>query len=86
MERSSLLGVVIASMLAASCAFENTTTLLAPTAPSGNAAGGTASTGTSSSTSSGTAATTPHRLCRAGSSSIVGLPVSNCADFEVADH
>ena len=87
MEKASLLGIVIVSMLASSCAFENTTKLLNPTAPSGNsggAAGGTSSTGTSSSTSTGTTTTTPASAFTGawGSSSIAGLPVGNCADLK----
>ena len=87
MQIASLLGIVLASTLATGCAFENTSTLLNPTAPSGNtggAAGGTSSTGTSSSTSAGTAAPTPASAFSGawGSSSIAGLPIGNCADLK----
>lgn len=82
MNNASLLGCLLVSTLAAGCAFENTSRLLTPTAPSGNTgvAGTTTPTG---SNNSGGAATPASAFSGAwGSSSIAGLPIGNCADLK----
>src|SRR5262245_61049709 len=79
MKTFCLLGILLASTLATGCAFENTTKLFTPTAPSGNggSAGGTGST----STGGGTGATSAFSGAW-GSSSIAGLPLGNCSDVK----
>src|SRR5688500_8390221 len=82
MKTFTLLSLLLASMLATGCAFENT--LTGPTSPSGtgDTAGGT-STGASSSTGS-TSATSPASAFAGawGSSTIAGLPLGNCSDVK----
>ena len=74
MKNAYLIAIVLASTLATGCAFENTSKLLTPTAPSANA-GGAAGTTTS---------TTPASAFSGawGSSTIAGLPIGNCADLK----
>lgn len=84
MKNVSLLGILLVSTLGSGCAFENTSQLLTPTAPSGNVgvsgtttppasnSGNSSSTGTAASAFSGTW----------GSSTIAGLPIGNCADLK----
>jgi hypothetical protein len=86
MKNVSLFAVVLASTLLAGCAFENSSTLLTPTAP-GNAgpAGSTTPTGSASSSSGSTSSTgSPASGFTGawGSSSIAGLPIGNCADLK----
>jgi hypothetical protein len=86
MKSALLIALLVTSTAAAGCAFENTSTLLSPIAPSGdlgtagttsptgggNNAGGSTATGTSASTFSGAW----------GSSTIAGLPLGNCSDVK----
>jgi hypothetical protein len=81
MKHLSLTGLLLASALTAGCAFENTTTLSTPTAPTGpSSIGGGASTGNASSNTT----TSPASAFSGawGSSSIAGLPLGNCADVK----
>ena len=82
MKTFTLMSLLLASMLATGCAFENT--LTGPTSPSGTGetAGGN-STGASSSTGS-TSATSPASAFAGawGSSTIAGLPLGNCSDVK----
>ncbi len=89
MKNAHLIAVVLATTSAAGCAFENTSKLLTPTAPSANvggAAGTTTSTGsgnTSGNSSTSTTTSTPASgFSGAWGSSIAGLPVGNCADLK----
>jgi hypothetical protein len=84
MRTASLSAVCLASTLAIGCAFESTSKLLTPTAPTGDVgvAGTTVPTG-SSSTGGNSAGTPASAFSGAwGSSSIAGLPVANCADLK----
>jgi hypothetical protein len=85
MKKSSVLAILLASALVTGCAFENTSRLLTPTAPGGDAgaAGSTTPTG-SSSTGNTSSSNTPASAFSGtwGSSSVAGLPVSNCADLK----
>ena len=84
MKTFTLLSLLLASMLATGCAFENT--LTGPTSPSGtgDTAGGTARRATSSSTGSTTSTTSPASAFAGawGSSTIAGLPLGNCSDVK----
>ena len=84
----SLSSFFLISTLATGCAFEQSTKLLSPTAPSGNegTTGGTPSGGSSSgggggSTSAGSTSGGGSGFTGAwGSSTIAGLPLGNCSD------
>ena len=94
MGRISLLGILLASLLANACAFQNSSSLGTPTAPDN--AGGTGGTGTSGGSSGGTStgggSTTGGGSSGGGSSalsafvgtwtaaSIPGLPLLNCTN------
>ncbi len=88
MKNISLLSLLLASTLATGCAFEQTSKLFSPTAPSGNsgAAGSTSTGGSSSGGSStgGNASSSPASAFAGawGSPSIAGLPLGNCADVK----
>jgi hypothetical protein len=87
MRRISLFGILLASLVANACAFQNSSTLGVPTAPD-NAGG----TGTSGGTSTGGGSTTGGGSSSGGSSalsafvgtwasaSIPGLPLVNCSN------
>ena len=79
MKTLPVFGLLLASTLATGCAIENTTTLLSPTAPSGN--NGTAGSTSGSSGNGGSTATSPFSGSW-GSSSIAGLPLGNCSDVK----
>ena len=79
MKNVSLLAVFFLATLATGCAFENTSKLLTPTAPTGD--GGVAGTTTSTNNSSSTTAASAFAGAW-GSSSIAGLPIGNCADLK----
>jgi hypothetical protein len=81
MKNLSLVSLLLISMLATGCAFENK--LTGPTSPSGTGATGSTSTGGSSSTGS-TSTTSPASAFAGawGSSSIAGLPLGNCSDVK----
>jgi hypothetical protein len=76
-----LLGLLLVSMLATGCGFENT--LSAPTSPSGNGAATGGATSTTSANSS-TSTTSPAGAFAGawGSSTIAGLPLGNCSDVK----
>ena len=82
----SLSSLVLASTLATGCAFEQSSKLLSPTAPSGNEGTGGSTTigGSSSSSSSSSGGSTSgggSGFSGAwGSSTIAGLPLGNCSD------
>ena len=96
MKNVSLFSLLLASTLATGCAFENTSKLFSPTAPSGNGGaagttvGGSSTTGGSGSTTNGGSNTgggstsTPASAFSGawGSSSIAGLPLGNCSDVK----
>jgi hypothetical protein len=86
MKNASVMAVFLASTLVTGCAFENNSKLLTPTAPGGGAgvAGSTTSTGSASSSSTSSSSNTPASAFSGewGSSSIAGLPISNCADLK----
>jgi hypothetical protein len=88
MKNVSLLGLLLASTLATGCAFEQTSKLFSPTAPSGNsgAAGSTSTGGTSTGGSStgGNSSNSPSSAFAGawGSPSIAGLPLGNCSDVK----
>ena len=87
MKTFSFLTLLLASTLATGCAFENTSTLFTPTAPSetSGVAGSTggSSSGGSSSTGGGSASSPASAFAGAwGSSTIAGLPLGNCADVK----
>ena len=79
MKNVSLLSLLLASTLATGCAFENTSKLFSPTAPSETSgpAGSTSTGGGNSSTSPASAFAGAW-----GSSTIAGLPLGNCADVK----
>lgn len=89
MGRISLIGILLASLTAGACAFQNSSTLGVPTAPDN--AGGTGGTGTSGGSSSG-GTSTGGGSSTGGSSalsafvgtwtaaSIPGLPLVNCTN------
>jgi hypothetical protein len=89
MKNECFLSLLLASMLATGCAFENTSKLFTPTAPSDNAgaagttSGGSSTTGGSGSTG-GTSTTSPASAFGGtwGSPSIAGLPLGNCSDVK----
>jgi hypothetical protein len=81
MKTPCLLSLLVASMLATGCSFENVTKLGNPAAPS---ADGTSS-GTATGNSSGSGSTTSAASAFSGawgSSTIAGLPLGNCADVK----
>jgi hypothetical protein len=80
----SLLGLLLASTLAAGCTFEDKTELFTPTAPSGvNGSSGSTSSGSGGGTTSGSGTPPASAFGGAwGSSSIAGLPLGNCADVK----
>ena len=84
MKNISLLSLVLAATLATGCAFENSSKLFTPTAPSGNegpagsTSGGSSNTGSSSGASSAASAFAGSW----GSSAIAGLPLGNCSDVK----
>jgi hypothetical protein len=93
MKNLSLLSLLLASTLATGCAFEQTSKLFSPTAPSGNggAAGGTSTGGSSTggsstggSSSGGNSSSSPASAFAGawGSPSIAGLPLGNCSDVK----
>ena len=88
MNKVSLLSLLLASTLATGCAFEQTSKLFSPTAPSGNggAAGSTTTGGSTNggSTSGGGSATNAASAFAGawGSSTIAGLPLGNCSDVK----
>ena len=88
MKNVSLLGLLLASALATGCAFEQTSKLFSPTAPSGDAgvAGSTTTGGSTNggSTSGGGSATNAASAFAGawGSSTIAGLPLGNCSDVK----
>ena len=89
MKNVSLLSLLLASTLVTGCAFEQTSKLFGPTAPSGNsgAAGSTSTGGSStggSSTTGGNSSSAPASAFAGawGSPSIAGLPLGNCSDVK----
>ena len=84
MKTVSFLGLLLASAVAAGCAFQNKTELLTPTAPSGTngSPASTSPSGSSGNASSGS--NTPASAFGGawGSSSIAGLPLGNCSDVK----
>ena len=81
--------LLLASLLATGCAFENTSKLFTPTAPSGNegaagtTSGGSSTTGGSTTTNGGSSTLPASAFGGAwGSSSIAGLPLGNCSDVK----
>lgn len=90
MKNFSLMSLLIASALVSACAFEQTSKLFGPTAPSGNGgpAGNTSTTGTGSSSTGGNnssgSSTIPASAFSGawGSSTIAGLPLGNCSDVK----
>jgi hypothetical protein len=88
MKQTSFLSLVLASILATGCSFEQSSKLFTPTAPSdtggvaGSTTGGT-STGSGSSTGGGSN-TGPASAFAGnwGSSTIAGLPLGNCSDVK----
>lgn len=88
MKNASLLGLLLASTLATGCAFEQTSKLFSPTAPSGNSgtAGGTSTGGSSTGGTStgGNSSSSPASAFAGawGSPSIAGLPLGNCSDVK----
>jgi hypothetical protein len=80
------MSLLLASVLATGCAFEQTSKLLTPTSPSSvsGAEGSTSSTGSTGSSSNGTSSTSPASAFSGawGSSSIAGLPLGNCSDVK----
>lgn len=85
MKNISLLSLMLMATLVTGCAFENSSKLFAPTAPSGNesaagsTSGGSANTGNSSNAGSNAAAGFAGAW---GSSTIAGLPLGNCSDVK----
>jgi hypothetical protein len=94
MKNFSLMSLLIASALATGCAFEQTSKLFGPTAPSETSgpAGSTSTTGSSSTGSSSTGSGNPSGSSTPtpasafsgawGSSTIAGLPLGNCSDVK----
>jgi hypothetical protein len=86
MKSAPLATFLLASVVATSCAFENSTKLLGPTAPSetGGTAGGSSSTATNASGNSTTSTSLPVSAFAGawGSSTIAGLPLGNCSDVK----
>jgi hypothetical protein len=77
--------VCLVSILAVGCAFESTSTLLTPIAPTGNigVAGTTTPTAASSSTGGNSTGTPASAFSGAwGASSFAGLPIAECADLK----
>jgi hypothetical protein len=85
MKNISLLGLILAAALATGCAFENTSKLFTPTAPSGNEGAAGSTSGGSSNTGSGSGSGSNAASAFAGawgSSTIAGLPLGNCSDVK----
>jgi len=85
MKNISLLSLVLAATLATGCAFENTSKLFAPTAPSGNEGPAGNTSGGSSNTGSGGGSGSNAASAFAGSwgsSAIAGLPLGSCSDVK----
>jgi hypothetical protein len=87
MKNVCLMSLLLVSTLATGCAFEQTSKLLSPTAPSDNegAAGSTATGGSSTGGGSGSGGGSNNGASSAfagawGSSTIAGLPLGNCSD------
>ena len=83
MKNASLLSLLLASTLATGCAFEQTSKLFSPTAPSGND-GAAGSTSTGGSSTGGNSSSSPASAFAGawGSPSIAGLPLGNCPDVK----
>jgi hypothetical protein len=83
LSRYSIFGLLIASMLATGCAFEQSSKLLNPAAPSDNSGAGGNGTGSGSGSGSGSG-TTPASAFAGdwGSSAIAGLPLGTCSDVK----
>ena len=87
MKTTSFFGLLLACALATGCAFEQSSKLFSPTAPTGNAgAAGSTTTGGStngSSNSGGSSTNAASAFAGAwGSSAIAGLPLGNCSDVK----
>jgi hypothetical protein len=87
MKQTSFLSLVLASLLATGCSFEQSSKLFTPTAPSdtGGAAGSTTGGSTSGGSSTGAGSATGAASAFAGnwgSSTIAGLPLGNCSDVK----
>jgi len=92
MRHASPFGILLVALVAAGCGFENSSTLLVPTAP-GNVSGtggsttstGSGSNGGSSTSSGNTGSSTGASSAFSGawgSSTIAGLPLGNCSDVK----
>ncbi len=86
MKNASRVTLLLASIVATGCAFENSTKLFGPTAPSetGDASGGSAATGTGSNGNPTASTSLPASAFAGawGSSTIAGLPLGNCSDVK----
>jgi hypothetical protein len=83
MKNVSLLSFVLAATLATGCAFENTSKLFTPTAPTGNEGPAGSTSGGSSNSGSSSGSTAASAFAGAwGSSTIAGLPLGNCSDVK----
>ena len=87
MKPTSYLGLVLASMLATGCSFEQSSKLFSPTAPSENGGVAGSTSGGSSTGGSSTGGGTSTGAASAfagnwGSSTIAGLPLGNCSDVK----
>lgn len=85
MKKISLLSVMLAATAVAGCAFENSSKLFGPTAPSANEGPAGTTSGGSSNTGSGAGSGSNAASAFAGSwgsSTIAGLPLGNCSDVK----
>jgi hypothetical protein len=77
------LSLVLAATFAAGCAFESTSKLFTPTAPTGNEGPAGSTSGGSSSSGSSSGSNAASAFAGAwGSSTIAGLPLGNCSDVK----
>lgn len=84
MKNVCLLTLVLAAILATGCAFENSSKVFPPTAPSGNApAGGTSGGSSNAGSGSGGGSNAASAFAGSwGSSTIAGLPLGSCSDVK----
>ena len=83
MKNVCLPGLLLLSIVAGGCAFENTSQLFTPTAPTGTGGGGGTTTGSNGGGGNSASNTPASAFAGAwGSSSIAGLPLGNCADMK----
>jgi hypothetical protein len=82
MKNASLSSLLLAALVATGCAFENTSKVLGPTAPTGTGGAAGTTSGGSSTTGGSTSPSASAFSGAWGSPSIAGLPLGNCSDVK----